>query len=66
MVPCTDDDDDVLMVDMMMMALKPLHLIGGAHDDVALDDVMTLMIWWSPLIQLMHMVMLAMIFRSCP
>lgn len=39
MIPCTDDDDDVLMVAMMMMAWKPLHLIGGAHDDVALDDV---------------------------
>ena len=22
----------------MMMDLKPLHLIGGAHDDVALGD----------------------------
>ena len=39
MVPCTNDDDDVFMVAMMMMAWKPLHLIGGAHDDVALDDV---------------------------
>jgi len=53
MVPCTDDDDDVLMV-AMMMALKPLHLIGGAHDDVAPDDVV------EPLVQLMHMVMVAM------
>ena len=23
---------------MMMMALDPLYLIGGAHDDVALGD----------------------------
>ena len=49
-------DSDVLMVAMMMMALKPLHLIGGTHDDVALGDD------GAPvrrLVLLMHMVMVA-------